>query len=626
MVLDLAAPGKAHDRDSRRAVLKQIDLDLLAVEDALRRRRQSLAEIDNKLRALAGGAAEWQQPLKPAQSRCPRQHSEEGILSFAEWLRENEEFCAREEFPGVGERRSHSPHLLRGGRHISSQTDKVPSMNRSSSWSVFPAAAGPAALTPGTPGRRSPSACAPRAQASQAATRSPARSGRQPAAPASPQARLSSAPGLQTPPHRAPGAPCPAVVQVCKASLHSPPPRSGGSPQAAATLPARARSASASPTRGGAAPTAVAVPSEGGAATPAPPAKPRARAASAAPQASLSPSWSHGVRLCGAPPPAAGAPPPPAAAATRPLAATPPMPGMDPRREASASPWRRGAAHPPPAAVAGAVPAGPAAAALPALLSTAVCRPGRMIAQTPPQGGGPPSADPPATSTRLLPAGPLVPAMPLMAAPPSTGPFVFYKDGHGCPAVPRQDSGSLGTGAGTPAPMHVQPLDACLNWRPLATDRQVSTSASMHLQPFDACLNRIPKPVERQVSLRERGFNREPVGADPQKGPHEPGAVREALQPPSAPGAPGPEAAAPAGRVSSRSSSSRTRPRSLPEVDPGPFAEGLEQWRPPSSAGSFQARTEATFAAASANGLGGQNATYTGPQPLPRGQPQCPVQ
>lgn len=72
--------------------------------------------------------------------------------------------------------------------------------------------------------------------------------------------------------------------------------------------------------------------------------------------------------------------------------------------------------------------------------------------------------------------------------------------------------------------------------------------------------------------------------------------------------------------------SSSFYPQSFSEVNLGSFAEGLEQWKPPPSIGSFQVRTEAAFAPIAAPRIEGPNATYTGPQPLPRGQPQCPVQ
>jgi len=78
-------------------------------------------------------------------------------------------------------------------------------------------------------------------------------------------------------------------------------------------------------------------------------------------------------------------------------------------------------------------------------------------------------------------------------------------------------------------------------------------------------------------------------------------------------------------RVSSHSSSLGCQ-QSFSEVKLGSFAEGLEQWRPPANAGSNQTRSDATFVPVVANAMGGPNATYTGPQPLPRGQPQCPVQ
>jgi len=71
--------------------------------------------------------------------------------------------------------------------------------------------------------------------------------------------------------------------------------------------------------------------------------------------------------------------------------------------------------------------------------------------------------------------------------------------------------------------------------------------------------------------------------------------------------------------------------KSFVEVGGGSFADGLEQWRPRAGHGSFQARTEATFAApivaaGAPRCVGSANATYNGPQPLPRAQPQCPVQ
>lgn len=59
----------------------------------------------------------------------------------------------------------------------------------------------------------------------------------------------------------------------------------------------------------------------------------------------------------------------------------------------------------------------------------------------------------------------------------------------------------------------------------------------------------------------------------------------------------------------------------------GSFAEGLEQWRPPPTAASFQLRTEAAFAGPpSAPAIAAPNATYHGPQPIPAGTQQCPVQ
>lgn len=72
--------------------------------------------------------------------------------------------------------------------------------------------------------------------------------------------------------------------------------------------------------------------------------------------------------------------------------------------------------------------------------------------------------------------------------------------------------------------------------------------------------------------------------------------------------------------------SSSCYPQSFSEVNLGSFAEGLEQWKPPPSIGSFQLRTEAAFAPIAATRIEGPNATYTGPQQMPRGQPQCPVQ
>jgi len=101
------------------------------------------------------------------------------------------------------------------------------------------------------------------------------------------------------------------------------------------------------------------------------------------------------------------------------------------------------------------------------------------------------------------------------------------------------------------------------------------------------------------------------------------------VQPP-APLLPGRGVASPAGgiqpsRVSSHSSSLGCQ-QSFSEVKLGSFAEGLEQWRPPANVGSCQARSDVMFAPVVANAMGGPNATYTGPQPLPRGQPQCPVQ
>mmetsp|Transcript_43101 Transcript_43101/g.125431 ORF Transcript_43101/g.125431 Transcript_43101/m.125431 type:complete len:811 (-) Transcript_43101:33-2465(-) len=69
--------------------------------------------------------------------------------------------------------------------------------------------------------------------------------------------------------------------------------------------------------------------------------------------------------------------------------------------------------------------------------------------------------------------------------------------------------------------------------------------------------------------------------------------------------------------------------RSFTDVSGSSFADGLEQWRPRAGHGSFQARAEAMFAPTAIGapvGMGGPNTTYTGPQPLPRAQPQCPVQ
>merc|ERR1719401_107410 len=96
--------------------------------------------------------------------------------------------------------------------------------------------------------------------------------------------------------------------------------------------------------------------------------------------------------------------------------------------------------------------------------------------------------------------------------------------------------------------------------------------------------------------------------------------------PPLGPGGPGdfPVVRAPS------SFSSSFYPQSFTEVNLGSFAEGLEQWKPPPSVGSFRSRAEAAFApAGTPNGGSGPDsagATYTGPQPLPRGQPQCPLQ
>jgi len=80
-------------------------------------------------------------------------------------------------------------------------------------------------------------------------------------------------------------------------------------------------------------------------------------------------------------------------------------------------------------------------------------------------------------------------------------------------------------------------------------------------------------------------------------------------------------------RLSSCASNNTAYPQSFTEVNLGSFAEGLEQWRPPPSVGSFRTRAEAAFAPGAAASLGGgPNETYNGPQPLPRSQPQCPVQ
>eukprot|EP00929_Paragymnodinium_shiwhaense_P036463 TRINITY_DN19539_c0_g1_i5.p1 TRINITY_DN19539_c0_g1~~TRINITY_DN19539_c0_g1_i5.p1 ORF type:complete len:725 (+),score=144.94 TRINITY_DN19539_c0_g1_i5:243-2417(+) len=107
------------ESSSRRDMLRQIDADLQAVEDALTRRRQSLADIDRKLHELTlpGGAdnvtlsginGSMPEETKliishkgglngtspvPASSVAIAQPGMEEPTSFVEWLKEHKEFC-----------------------------------------------------------------------------------------------------------------------------------------------------------------------------------------------------------------------------------------------------------------------------------------------------------------------------------------------------------------------------------------------------------------------------------------------------------------------------------------------------------------------------------------------------
>mmetsp|Transcript_79853 Transcript_79853/g.158196 ORF Transcript_79853/g.158196 Transcript_79853/m.158196 type:complete len:205 (+) Transcript_79853:2-616(+) len=180
-------------------------------------------------------------------------------------------------------------------------------------------------------------------------------------------------------------------------------------------------------------------------------------------------------------------------------------------------------------------------------------------------------------------------AIPGMRRDPRFQPFQFFKDNHDGPSILRAPSSKdLQAGAALEASQRAA----------LAGQQQ-----QQQQQP-------LPQPLPPQeVQARQQ--------------------LLAGVQPP-APLVPGRGAASPAGafqpsRMSSHSSSLGCQ-QSFSEVKLGSFAEGLEQWRPPANAGSCQARSDATFAPVVVSAMGGPNATYTGPQPLPRGQPQCPVQ
>lgn len=219
------------------------------------------------------------------------------------------------------------------------------------------------------------------------------------------------------------------------------------------------------------------------------------------------------------------------------------------------------------------------------------------------------------------------------ANPILTGPFLFSAE-NGDNVLPKTMSfvphpKASGSVAGQPMLQPVLSFDG----RPMSPTRPVNPSSSFVGGSYPSSVAAAPQSPQRlrdPILERIASIDMPPPPPLPPRivAPAAPRAVQRVDSMPPPPEPPRTDGRSYDFPVTTRATSFGTNlyPQSFTEVRLGSFSDGLEQWKPPPSVNSFQVRTEAAFAPSAGPGIGGADATYNGPQPLPRGQPQCPVQ